>query len=216
MDSLVKLLKWLLISALVLGAIFLLVIFNFETLKRAYERWTFEHDAVIEDVYVGMSKADILFKFGEPDKEWDDGDVAYGSTSTLPLVVFFFADNKLTDWVIGGDNFDGPRSTEKLMEVAGQPFLEIHSDETNIRGYTYITGNQEGVTYGYKANKLEDLNLGRVEWRTFLFPISFYAVKGSQVCPGDMCPFDLEQEDTPLKDEWKDKTVWDLINKYDL
>jgi hypothetical protein len=215
MDTLVKLLKWLLISALVLGAIFLLVIFNFETLERAYERWTFEHDAVIEDVYVGMPKADILFKFGEPDKEWDDGDVAYGSTSTLPLRVFFLTDNKLTHWVISEDNFDGPRSTEKLMEVAGQPFLETHSDETNTRGYTYITGNQEGVTYSYKANKLEDLDLGQVHWRAF-GNVSFYAVKGTQVCPGNMCPYDLEQEDTPMKDEWKDKTVWDLIDKYDL
>ena len=215
MDSFVKLLKWLLISALVLGAIFLLVIFNLQTLERAYERWTFEHSSVVEDVYVGMSKADILFKFGEPDKEWDDGDVAYGSTSTLPLRVFFFTDNKLTYWVISGDNFDGPRSTEKLMEVAGQPFLEAHSDEKNTRRYTYITGNREGVTYRYKANKLEDLMGGRVRWRK-ITNVSFFTVKGTQVCPGEMCPYDLEQEDTPFKDEWKDKTVWDLINKYDL
>ena len=96
MDSFVKLLKWLLISALVLGAIFLLVIFNFETLERAYERWTFEHDAVIEDVYVGMPKADILFKFGEPDKEWEDGDIRYDGDSTLPYKLFYFTDSKLT------------------------------------------------------------------------------------------------------------------------
>lgn len=215
MGSLVKLLKWLLIGALVLGAIFLLVIFNLQTLERAYERWTFEHDAVIEDVYVGMPKADILFKFGEPDEEWEDGDVGYDSTSTLPVRIFFVTDNKLTRWVIGGDNFNGPRSTEKLMEVAGVPFLEAHSDETNSRIYTYITGNQEGISYSYKINKLEDLQLGWVEWRN-IFPVSFYAVKGTQVCPGEMCPYDLEQEDTPFKDEWKDKTVWDLIDKYDL
>ena len=56
---------------------------------------------------------------------------------------------------------------------------------------------------------------GQVNWRT-INKISFYAVKGTQVCPGDMCHIDLEQEDTPLKDEWKDKSVWDLIDKYDL
>ncbi len=215
MDTLVKLLKWLLISALVLGAIFLLVIFNFETLERAYERWTFEHDAVIEDVYVGMSKADILFKFGEPDKEWEDGVIGYSSTSTLPARMFLITDNKLTSWSTGGKYLDRPRSTEKLIEVAGEPFLEAHDDETYTRRYIYITGNQEGVTYSYKANKLVALMGGQVVWRKTT-NVSFYAVKGTQVCPGDMCPYDLEQEDTPLKDEWKDKTVWDLINKYDL
>ena len=215
MDSFVKHLKWLLISALVLGAIFLLVIFNLQTLERAYERWTFEHDVVIEDVYVGMSKADIRFKFGEPDKEWEDGDVGYIGTSTLPPRIFYSTDNKFTSWKIGGDNVDGPKSTEKLFDVAGQPLIEAHSDETNERRYTYITGNQEGISYNYKANKLEDLMGGRGVWRQSS-PISFYAVKGTQVCPGDMCPYDLEQEDAPLKDEWKDKSVWDLIDKYDL
>lgn len=214
MDTLVKLLKWLLISALVLGAIFLLVIFNLQTLERAYERWTFEHSSVVEDVYVGMPKADILFKFGEPAEESDEW-LGYGSTSTLPGRIFFVTDNKLKYWNIGGDNADGPRSTEKLMEVAGQPFLEAHSDETNTRRYTYITGNQEGISYRFKANKLEYLMNGRVRWRN-ISSISFYAVKGTQVCPGDMCPFDLEQEETPFKDEWKDKSVWDLIDKYDL
>ena len=99
MDSFVKLLKWLLISALVLGAIFLLVIFNFETLERAYERWTFDHSSVVEDVYVGMPKADILFKFGEPDEESGEV-VAYESTSTLPVRIFSVTDNKLTHWTI--------------------------------------------------------------------------------------------------------------------
>jgi hypothetical protein len=214
MDSLVKLLKWLLISALVLGAIFLLVIFNLQTLERAYERWTFEHSSVVEDVYVGMPKADILFKFGEPAEESDEW-LGYDSTSTLPGRIFFVTDNKLKYWNIGGDNVDGPRSTEKLMEVAGQPFLEAHSDETNTRRYTYITGNQEGISYRFKANKLEYLMDGRVGWR-HIEDVSFFAVKGTQVCPGNMCPFDLEQEDTPFKDEWKDKSVWDLIDKYDL
>lgn len=215
MDSFVKLLKWLLISALVLGAIFLLVIFNFETLERAYKRWTFEHSSVVEDVYVGMSKADVLFKFGEPDKEWEDGDFGYDGTSTLPARGFGFADNKLTNWWVMKENVNAPRSTEKLMEVAGEPFLEAHNDQTYTRRYTYITGDQEGVTYSYKANKLEVVMGGRVTWRTTT-NVSFFAVKGTQVCPGDMCPYDLEQEDTPKKDEWKDKSVWDLINKYDL
>ena len=141
MDSFVKLLKWLLISALVLGAIFLLVIFNLQTVERAYERWTFEHDAVIEDVYVGMSKADILFKFGEPDAESGEA-VVYDVTSTLPARGFLVTDNKLDAWIIRGDNVDGPKSTEKLFDVAGQPLIEAHSDETNERSYTYITGNR--------------------------------------------------------------------------
>ena len=215
MDTLVKLLKWLLISALVLGAIFLLVIFNFETLERAYKRWTFEHSSVVEDVYVGMSKADVLFKFGEPDKEWKDEAIRYDGDSTLPYKLFHFTDSKLTQWILIGDYVDGPRSTEKLFDVAGQPLIEAHSDEKNIRRYTYITGNQEGISYGYKTNKLQSLMRGQVDWRINP-PVSFYAVKGTQVCPGDMCPYDLEQEDSPLKDEWKDKTVWDLIDKYDL
>ena len=56
---------------------------------------------------------------------------------------------------------------------------------------------------------------GRATWRN-ASKVSFYAIEGAQICPGDLCPFQLEKEDTPLKDEWKDKSVWDLIDEYDL
>ena len=56
---------------------------------------------------------------------------------------------------------------------------------------------------------------GKVRWRE-VSNFSLYSVKGTQVCPGDMRAFVLEQKDTFVTDEWKDKTVWDLINKYDL
>ena len=108
------------------------------------------------------------------------------------------------------------------------PFVRLHrpsafygvnsralGDETNRRRFTYITGNEEGFTYTYEGNKLIGVMAGKVRWRE-VSNFSFYSVKGTQVCPGDMRAFVLEQKDTFVTDEWKDKTVWDLINKYDL
>ena len=183
--------------------------------ERAHERGTFEHRSVVEDFYIGMPKADILFRFGEPDKKWENGNIGYDGTSTRPTVALAFIDNKLMAWNTIGHDVDGPRSTEKLLNVAGQPFIEAYSDETNRKRLTYITGNEEGFTYTYEDNELIGVMAGKVGWRE-IYNFSFYSVKGTQICPGDMCPFVLEQKDTFVTDEWKDKSVWDLINKYDL
>ena len=93
--------------------------------------------------------------------------------------------------------------------------MKAHDSDRYSRRYTYTTSDKEGTSYAYEINKLTAVSRGKLGWWA-PNEVSFYAVKGTQVCPGDMCPYDLEQEDTPLKDEWKDKSVWDLIDKYDL
>jgi len=61
MNIAIRILKWLGIIAFTLGAMFLLIISNLDSLVRAYDKWTFEHQSVVvEGVYAGMSRSDIL------------------------------------------------------------------------------------------------------------------------------------------------------------
>ena len=215
MNAAIRMLKWLGIIAFALGAIFLLIISNLDSLVRAYDKWTFEHQSVVvEGVYVGMSRSDILFKFGKPWKD-DESNLLYFNDSKEGATVFNFDDNRLDRFVAQGSLAYGPHSSEKLFERAGRPLIEAHDNEEHNRRYTYLTGDQEGLTYAYETNKLDAVIAGRIHWRK-TNTVSFYAIKGTQVCPGEICPFDLMQEKTPLKEQWGDKTVWDFIDENDL
>lgn len=215
MNAAIRMLKWLGIIAFALGAMFLLIISNLDSLVRAYDKWTFEHQSGgVEGVYVGMPKSDILFKFGEPYEEGDDC-LLYDSSQLSNTTAFCFDDDGLGRFITFGSSAYGPRSTEKLLDRAGKPLIEARDNEKRMRRYTYLTGDQEGITYAYETNKLDSVMAGRIHWRE-TNTVSFYAIKGSQVCPGEICPFDLGQEKTPLKEQWKDKTVWDFIDENDL
>ena len=219
MESLMKFLKWLLIVALSLGALLVIAVLNADSLGRAYDRWTFEHENPIPDVYIGMPKEDILFKYGEPFKEHSTADrlVYSGRDYGVEAIAFYPEENALLEWASvdpDGKN-KGPKNTETLLKVAGMPYIESHNSAERTRWYTYLTDRQTGITYYYDTNKLVTVIYGKVTWRTTTLT-SFYSVKGTQVCPGEMCPWTRENDEDVLKEQWKDKTVWDLIDEYDL
>lgn len=217
MDSLMKFLKWLFIVALSLGALMVIAVLNADSLGRAYDRWTFEHENPIPDVYVGMSREDILFRYGEPEEGLaTEEQLAYVSPlSSVQYFFFNFNENSLSTFGWLGENTKSPKTTESLLAYAGVPFLESHNNKNRTRRYTYLTGERTGTTYDYETNKLTGAMAGEVEWRTTTLT-SFYSVKGTQVCPGEMCPWTKENDEDVLKEQWEDKTVWDLIDEYDL
>ena len=217
MDSLMKFLKWLLIVALSLGALLVIAVLNADSLGRAYDRWTFEHENPIPDVYIGMPKEDILFQYGEPTTQTNDGIVSIVTyKSGADERAFRFEGNTLVVWVNIKNHDSAPYTTESLLELAGPPFLESHDNEERRRRYTYLTDSQTGITYTYETNKLVYVMAGIVEWRSSGGINSLYSIKGTQVCPGEMCPWTKENGKDVFKQQWEDKTVWDLIDEYDL
>jgi len=213
-----KFLKWLFIVALSLGALLVIAVLNADSLERAYDRWTFEHENPIPDVYIGMPKEDILFRYGEPLEEHStEIFLVYESPLfNVDYFIFNLSENfTITTFRWLGKNIEGPKTTESLLEFAGAPFLESHDNESRTRRYTYLTGERTGTTYDYETNKLIEVMAGEVEWRATTLT-SFYSIKGTQVCPGEMCPWTKENDKKVLKEQWEDKTVWDLIDEYDL
>ena len=195
----------------------MIIVLNADSLKRVYDRWTFKHENPIPDAYIGMSKEDILFKYGEPLKEYSTETLLAYESPLFSVEYFTFSlnENSLSTLSWLGENIKGPKTTESLLEFAGVPFLESHDNESRTRRYTYLTGERTGTTYRYDTNKLTSVMTGEVEWRATTLR-SFYSVKGTQLCPGEMCPWTKENDKHVLTEQWKDKTVWDLIDEYDL
>ena len=92
MDSLMKFLKWLLIVALSLGALLVVAVLNADSLGSAYDRWTFEHENPIPDVYIGMPREGILFQYGEPENQSTKERLVYGGSDGRG---FYFENDEL-------------------------------------------------------------------------------------------------------------------------
>lgn len=213
MDSLMKFLKWLLIVALSLGALLVIAVLNADSLERAYDRWTFEHENPIPDVYIGMPREDILFQYGEPENQPTKERLVYGGSDGRG---FYFENDELAAWTSQERYLNAPRTADSLLELAGPPFLESRDNGRRIRRYTYLTDSRTGITYTYETNKLVYVMAGIVEWRSSGGNNSLYSIKGTEVCPGEMCPWTKENGKDVFKQQWEDKTVWDLIDEYDL
>jgi hypothetical protein len=214
MNIAIRILKWLGIIAFTLGAMFLLIIFNFDSLEHAYDKWTFEHPSSFEGIKIGDSKKDVIFKRGKPVVESERCNGKY----CLVEPEFVYDENKNVQGIVlhGDFNSYGVSHTEELLWILGEPFILAETKDNMSRAYTYATGKNAGVTYGYKQNTLQFVLFGRVYWRGDDDELGAYYINGKQICPSEICPFDLGQEKTRLKEQWEDKTVWDFIDENDL
>ena len=213
MNAAIRILKWLGIIAFALGVIFLLIIYNFDSLECAYDKWTFEHPSSFEGIKIGDSKKDVIFKRGKPVVESErcrgkyclvEPEFAYDENGNVRAIVLYEDLNSY-----------GVSHTEELLWILGEPFILAEAKDNMSRAYTYATGKNAGVTYIYKQNTLQYVVFGTVDWRG-IDELGAYYINGKQICPSEICPFDLGQEKTPLKEQWKDKTVWDFIDENDL
>jgi hypothetical protein len=160
-------------------------------------------------VSLGESQSDVIFRRGEPINclsiELNGESCLWGD---LQVVFFDGAVGMVASTATGGSTarralnirLSRPLFTtiEEMKEILGEEDIYASSGDFLTRRYTYL---EWGVTYTFASNQVEDIMIGRVNWRTGN-GVSEYVVQGRVVCPSDDCPWDDEGE---LKPEYEDK-----------
>ena len=96
---------------------------------------------------------------------------------------------------------------EDLETKFGEPNIYSSSKNHLERRYTYSSdGLSTGVTYSFKQNKIMNITIGNITWRSDAEQ-GDYIVNGTVFCPGSKCPF-IGSE---IKPEWQDKSVRELV-----
>ncbi|MAI42926.1 MAG: hypothetical protein CMP95_10745 [Gammaproteobacteria bacterium] len=230
MITLTKFLRWPLIIAAVIT-----LIVNRDAVQNAYNKLNFSHEVIGEDLFVGMSKEDVLFRYGKPTSSsevelryeeekftflFEDGMlikwISIEINDLSGSVTLKFANNFFGGWAAERAKNLGLVSTEELFDLAGKPLLESHFyNQNQVRVYGYRTGEREVITYHFMANELVAKTQGELVWPQFRELSTLY-VNGKKVCPSEICPAVLGSVGWEFKKDWENKTVWDLIDEYDL
>ena len=79
--------------------------------------------------------------------------------------------------------------------------------------YACTTGGRTGTTYRYETNEAH-FSHDRQKLSGEQQLSVFFKVKALSIL--ERCARGLENDKDVLKEQWKDKTVWDLIDEYDL
>lgn len=187
-----------------------------EEIQYAWEKHTFEVPTDIAGIYPGMSKSDMIFKFGLGEAEADDSSCIgcgewkffYELEGGRIIVAFLDEERTKVSHVIGFDELDADHPlyhTEGLLEVLGEPeVLAIKSDGT-ARSYFYTKDN---VVFKYSTNMLVTVTIGGMSWGASDGNDAHeYYVNGKQYCPGGGCPWG---EGGELKSEFEGKSYRDL------
>lgn len=177
-----------------------------------YKFYSWEPPTVIDGIYLGMTKSDVLFTKGVPTKceqtspseetcEWRK---EFESSS---LTLFFTAGLvhrivKFGSWYELGAPFS---TVEDMRKTLGGEDIMATADGGILRLYTY--GGKK-ISFGFHQNGLEYLSLGEVEWRS-LGGKGEYFIRGKRICPGDNCPFDSETGD--VKPEYRGMSYVDFL-----
>lgn len=177
-----------------------------------YKFYSWEPPAVIDGVYLGMTKSDVLFKKGVPKKceqigssqetcewrkEFESSSLTLSLTSGLVNRI-----SKFGSWYELGAPFS---TVEDMKKILGDEDIMATTDGGVLRSYTY---GEKKISFVFQQNSLTYLDLGEVEWRN-LGGQGEYFIRGKRVCPGENCPFDSATGD--LKPEYQGKSYRDLL-----
>ena len=205
-----------------------------------YEEVTWSAPTEIEDVRIGMSRSDLLFKIRFATCAGDETPLT--ECSEIYKKVRDKRDDE--DWVetkytiyLEGDIVSKVRvwqddligrlvpfdNVADLTDLKGEPdILAIDKDLTG-RTYTYI---DEGVSYRFYKDSLSYFTVGKLDlvdtvligpdwssgdWKTIILNASEYSVRGRNLCPAPDSTDCPFNEDGSVKDGFKNVTPKDLL-----
>jgi tetratricopeptide (TPR) repeat protein len=166
---------------------------------------------------IGMTQEQVLKLKGKPDGYYGPEEERksilawhYRTSKRPDLLVYFDQDTVVKI------NTLSPRATgdkvpfktvEEMREILGPE--DIRSESYQSSQYTYIKWNLSYEWPGeWSGNSLRSINLGHDNW-FYSGKWAHYYINGRQVCPGEACPWDDEDN---LKPEYQNASYKDFIN----
>ena len=207
-----KMLKYLGYAFALLFGLFLLAVAyikNKERIDAYYSRLLWRLPTQAEQIRVGDSENDVIFKLGQPIQACEvfEGDKHCFWRSNRKNTVVLFRDSMVSyvsAWA-ERSSFSGiPFKDVETMEfILGKPDIFSESKDFSNRRYTYLYEDQKdsGVTFDFESNSLSSYGFGKLRWRR-VANLGRYDVEGVQICPGEQCPWDKKDN---LRDEFKGK-----------
>lgn len=208
-----KLLKKILISILIIIILATLFVIYIDELTHLKHKLFWDQPSELFGIKYKDSRSDVMFKLGKPSLCSDDETVCIwqskNSNDAQEIVVKFEEDS--VKFVVHIDDifWDVPfRNDVDLMHyILGPEDILAITKDMMTRRYTFT---DEGVSYVFKNNKLQELTVGDANWWSNPSEgVSEYRVGGKLVCPSEYCPFDMETGRS--KPEYKDKSYRDFL-----
>ena len=194
----------ILLTIWIIGSIY------WDDMKFQYNRIFWEPKLPFHELSPGMTRSDVFFIKGEPDKCSDNKVVCVWQRSEYDnkdfLVVVFENDDVSNIIKVSRPyGYSPPFNTvEELHTILGEEDILSISKDYLTRRYTYL---EWGITFGFTANNLDKVTVGDVKWRA-TGDISQYVINGKVICPSQNCPWDDEGN---LKPEYEGKSYRDFL-----
>lgn len=210
MKKLGKFVGYVLASLLVLFLLAVGYLKNEERINVYYQKLFWRLPTHIEQIKVGDSENDVIFKLGKPlnacktieEERYCEWNSYRGGTFIVvfkdSLVSYFFTKSERSS------SLEIPfRNVETMESILGKPNIFSESKDFSMRRYTYLYDgqNESGVTFDFESNKLIGYVVGPIEWRR-VHSLGRYEVDSVKICPGERCPWDSKDN---LREEYKGK-----------
>ena len=200
----------------VLVAILLTCLIYEKEIALQYHKITWEPGSIFDEVSPDMTKSDIFFIKGQPDKckSYKDNEKRcawkqnYGIGDLL--LVRFEAEDVALMAKNGIESWDLPFFTAKDMKtVLGEENILSISKDYLTRKYTYLDKAEWGITFEFTANELVRVAMGNITWGVTA-DVSKYVIDQCLICPSEICPFDDKGKLLPT---YKDKSYRDFLEE---